>query len=433
MKKLLITLVILAAAVGGAFATGDAPETEATDLVTSIGSPVSIEFWHGMSGPLGEVTDQIVADFNASVGADLGITVTSVYQGRYGDLKQKTSAAIKAGNAPVVAQGYADYVSEFMQADVVVPLDAYISDSEVGIEDFTDIFEGYRDENSQYPGGMFFSLPFNKSTEVFYYNADVFDQYGLSAPTTWEELEEVSQVLFEATGKPAFGYDSLSNYMITMIRQFGGEYTNSMGDILFGESDAVVKAIEMYKRNYDAGYWRIAGEDRYHSGPFNNGDVYMFIGSTAGSSFVGSDLFEWKSAPIPQLESGTGAVIQQGTNVMVMNQNKTPEEVYAGYEFVKYLTSNEANLYWATNTGYLPIRQSVVDSRAYQAFLVSTDDSTKLTGPAQSDYYFYDPGFFTPDRTSYDVRLQIGLILEDALLNGTPAEEAVQTGLASLQ
>ena len=37
-----------------------------------------------------------------------------------------------------------------MQAGVAQPLDEYISNSEVGIEDFEDIYEAYRNENSQY-------------------------------------------------------------------------------------------------------------------------------------------------------------------------------------------------------------------------------------------------------------------------------------------
>jgi len=433
MKKLIITLIALALAAGMVFATGQPPQDTSSELVTTISSPVQIEFWHGMSSVLGQVTDDLVADFNATIGKDLGITVTAVYQGSYGDLKQKTTAAIKAGDAPAVAQGYADYTAEFMQAGVVVALDDYIYDPVVGIKDFDDIFEGYRLENSQYPGRLFMSLPFNKSTEVLYYNKTLFDQLGLSVPTTWTGLEAVSKTIYEATGKPAFGYDSLQNYFITLTRQFGGQYTNSNGEILFNQGDAAVKAIELYKRNFDAGYWRVAGEDRYHSGPFNNGDVAMFIGSTAGSSYVGSDLFEWSSAPIPQVSPSTGAVIQQGTNVMVFNQNKTPEEVYGAYVFVKYLTGQKANLYWATHTGYLPIRQSVVDSREYQDFLKTTDDSTKVTGPAQAAYYFYDPGFYMPNMTSYDVRVAVGNIVEDALLNGTDPAEAVRKGYDAIK
>jgi multiple sugar transport system substrate-binding protein len=435
MKRVVALLAIGVLFAAAAFAEGSQDSASAQDdLVTSVSGTVEIEFWHAMSSRLGEAVDELTKRFNEGIGMEKGITVVSVFQGGYGDHKQKTTAAIKAGAAPVVAQAYPDWVAEYFQAEVVVALDDYINHSEVGIADFDDIFEAYRAENSQYTtDGTFFSLPFNKSTEVLYYNKTFFEDNGYTVPTTWAELESLSKKIFEKTGKPAFGFDSLSNYFITMTRQYGGKYTDSQGGIYFNDTDAAAKGIELYKRNFDAGYWRVAGEDRYLSGPFNNGDVFMFAGSTAGSAYVGSDLFEWDSVPLPQVAGGPKAVIQQGTNVFVMNQKKTPEEVYAGYVFIKFLASKEANLYWATNTGYLPIRQSVVDSSEYQAFLAAGTDSTKESGPAQGGYYFYDPGFYTSDFTSYDVRVAVGTAVEEALLNDVDPKKAVADAVAKFQ
>ncbi|MBT3274754.1 MAG: extracellular solute-binding protein, partial [Spirochaetales bacterium] len=368
------------------------------------------------------------------IGKEKGITVVPVFQGSYGDLKQKTTAAIKAGIAPTAAQAYPDWVAEYFQADIVVPLNDYIDHKEVGISDFDDILKAYRDENMQYTTeGIFFSLPFNKSTEVLFYNKTLFDANGYEPPETWAEVEVLAKKIFEKTGKPGFGFDSLANYFITLTRQYGGEYTDSQANIYFNQGDAAIKAIDLYKRNYEAGYWRIAGEDRYLSGPFNNEDVYMYVGSTAGSAYVGSDLFEWSSVPIPQVKGGVGSVIQQGTNVFLMNQGKTDEEVYAAYEYIKYLASKEASLYWTTHTGYLPTRQSVIDSTEYKAFMAEGTDSTKESGPAQGDFYFYDPGFYTSDFTSYDVRLAAGGAIDDALLNGVDAKTAVENAYKKFQ
>ena len=450
MKRIMCILLSLLMVTGMLFAGGqkEEPKEEMVEeekvveeaepagpsLVTSISAPLEIEFWHAMSSKLGETVVMLTDEFNATVGKEKGITVTAVFQGGYGDLKQKTTAAIKAGTTPVIAQAYPDWVAEYMQADIVVPLDDYIYDPEVGIKDFDDIFPGYREENSQYgSGGTFYSLPFNKSTEVLFYNKTFFDANGYSVPETWDELVELSKTIYETTGKPGFGYDALDNYMITMIRQFGGKYTDSMGNIYFTEGDAAVKAIELYQENFDKGYWRVAGEDRYLSGPFNNGDIYMYIGSTAGAAYVGSDMFVWDSAPIPYITSSRKAVIQQGTNIFLMNQDKTDEEVYAGFEFAKFLVSKGANFTWATNTGYLPIRKSVADSPEYKEFLSTTVDTTKLSGPAQGSYYFFDPGFYKSNFTSYDVRRGIRGALEDALLNKTDAATALQTAYDKLQ
>lgn len=441
MKKLLASCAVLFGLSSMVACSQDQKEEdkkEESNIVTTIENPVEIEFWHAMSGPNETAVNHLVDEFNATVGKEKGITVKPVYQGAYNDLKSKITAAIKAKSAPAIAQAYPDWVAEYLQSGAVVALDDYIFDKEVGIENFDDIAKAYRDENSQYEGGKFYSLPFNKSTEVLYYNKTFFDENNLEVPTTWEELEEVSKTITELTGNPAFGFDSAENAFLTLVKQFGGEYTNNEGEVLFGESDAAVKMLEMIKKNTDAGYWRLPGEDKYMSGPFTSGLVQMFIGSTSGAAHVINGLkdtnaFEWSAAPIPQKSEETKAVIQQGTNVVVMKQGSTTDEqVYAAYEFAKFLGTHDANLYWTMNTGYLPIRQTVVDSEEYQNYIVESGDMTKEAGPKQSDYYFYDVVFVTPDFSSYNVRTAAGVAVENVVLKGMEPQAAVDEALKSL-
>ncbi|HAX72933.1 MAG TPA: ABC transporter substrate-binding protein [Firmicutes bacterium] len=408
--------------------------TTSEELVVEIKEPVTIEFWHAMSGTNEGAVNSLVEKFNSTVGKEKGITVVPIFQGSYNDLKSKVTASLKAGTAPAISQAYADWVAEYLQSEQVVNLTPYINHASVGMTDLNDIAQVYRDENTQYDEAKsYYSLPFNKSTEVLYYNKTFFEENNLTVPTTWDEVEEVSKQIYELTGKPGFGIDSTQNYFVTMVKQYGGEYTNSQGDILFGEGDAAVKALELFKRNADAGYWRLAGEDNYMSGPFLNEQVYMYTGSTSGSSFLNDDNFEWSSTPMPQVSETTKAVIQQGTNVVVMKQNQSAEQIYAAYEFAKYLTSYEANLAFATETGYLPIRQSVIDSAEYQAYVESSNDSTKVTGPEQISYNFYDPAFFKGSISSYNVRSEAGKAVESVVLSGVEPSVAVQTALDALK
>lgn len=443
MKKLLTSLSLLAGVTTLVACSSDKTEqtpsvdsNEKQELVTTIENPVTIEFWHAMSGTNQEAVDALVEQFNSTIGAEKGITVEPVYQGSYTDLKTKTTAALKSGSAPAITQVYTDWVAEYLQSGAVVALDEYINHPEVGIKDFEDIIEDYRAENSQYEGGKFYSLPFNKSTEALYYNKTFFDANGLTVPTTWDEVEEVSAKIKELTGKTAFGIDSVQNFFITMVQQFGGKYTNSQGDVLFSEDNAkaAIETLELLKRNYDAGSWLIpTGDYKYMSDPFMAEQLYMYIGSTAGYSFVSTSPFEVGVAPIPQISSETGAVIQQGTNVAILDQNKSGEEVYAAYEFAKFLSSYEGNLFFATNTSYLPIRQSVIDSAEYQAYVTESGDQTKLVGPGQSAYYFYDPAFYTDTFSSYNVRTVVGQAAESVALSGVSPEQAVEEALNALK
>ncbi len=398
-----------------------------TNPVETVAEPITVDFWHAMSGNTETALNHLVTTFNEGIGAEKGIKINAVYQGSYDDLKSKTTAAIKAGQVPAIAQAYSTFISDYLQGNVVEPLNEYIFDDEIGIEDFEDIYEGYRKENSQYTDEeIYYSLPFNKSTEVLFYNKDLFEEYDLTLPTTWDEMEALSQKIYELTGNPALGIDSTANYFITMVRQYGGDYTSSNGAILFGENDAALKALELFDRNARAGYWRLAGEDKYISTPFVNGTLAMYIGSSNGASYVYNDLFEWGSAPIPQISDETKTVIQQGTNVVIFNQNKTPEEIYAAYEFAKFLCSYEGNLQWVQETGYLPIRESVVEATAYKEYVATSGDTTKITGPAQADAYYYDPAFSTDQYSASQVRTEVGVAVEQVVFGGVEPKVALE-------
>lgn len=318
-------------------------ETETkVDLVTNTGDGVTVEFWHNMSGAFAETIDSIVSDFNSTIGAEKGITVNATYQGSYDDLKAKTMAAIKAGNSPHIVQGTVNNIHELIQSEYIQDLTDYINHPEIGF-DYEDIFESYRAEMSGYTTtGEIYSLPFAKSVDLLFYNEDFFTEHNLQVPTTWEETIEVSKQIRDITGKAGFSIDNLPNYLITYLMQSGAPYTTQDGEILFNNETAV-EAIEMLKQGIDEGYWRVPGEDKYSSGPFLAENVYMYLGSSAGEGFLHRDNFEWNTAVIPQVNVDKPQSPQQGANIAIINQNKTSEEVYGSYEFIKYLVSTEVN------------------------------------------------------------------------------------------
>ena len=74
--------------------------------------------------------------------------------------------------------------------------------------------------------------------------------------------------------------------------------------------------------------------------------------------------------------------------------------MYAAYEFIKFMTSHDANLAVAAgNTGYLPIRQSVAEDPAYEAYVADGHEYMRA-GVEQSDRYFYEPVFTNATTTS---------------------------------
>ena len=426
MKKLTYTGIALGmflGLVGCSNASTD--NVSEMELVTEITEPVSIEFWHSMSGALGDTLNSLVEDFNNS--NDKGITVTATYQGGYEDLKSKVVGAIKAGNNPSIVQGTVNGIMDFTQSGMVQPLNEYIFHEEVGIKDFDDIYEVYRTENSSYDEeGTFYSLPISKSTDLLFYNKTFFEEHGLTVPTTWEEVVEVSKQITGITGKPSFSIDNTANYLINYLFQSGADYTNRNGEVLFN-NESSVEALTMLKENMDKGYWRLAGEDLYSSAPFLSGNVVMYLGSSAGESFLNDDNFVWDATSYPQVDPNAPKYIQQGNNVAVLNQNKSSEEVYASYEFIKYLCSHEANLTWATNTAYSPLRDSVATSEEYQEFVAQTNKNSRPSAIESAKNGFVEDIFATDTLTSNIVRNEVGVMIETIVLGGADIQETLNT------
>lgn len=423
MKKLQLGAFAFLSA---ALMVGCSSQTEKGEIevVTEIQSPVQIEFWHSMSGALGESLTELVDKFNDTIGKEKGITVESVFQGGYTDAKSKVMAAIKSGESPAIVQGTSNDIQDYLLSGTVQPLNDYIFNEEVGIWDFDDIYNVYKEESLQYDGETYYSMPFSKSTDLLYYNKTFFDEHGLEIPTTWEEVVEVSKQITEITGRPSFGIDNTANFLITGLKQLGGEYTNKDGEILFNNQESL-HILELLNENIKNGNWRLAGEDGYMSGPFMSGLSQMYVGSTAGSSFLSGIDFEWSSALVPQFSEDNKAAITQGSSLAILNGNKTAEEVYAAYEFVKYLCSYESNLYWATNTGYLPIRHTVANSEEFKTYVEESNDTTKLYGSQQTAYGFVEASFVGDNSTSNIVRTEVGAMVDEVVLTNLEPQKAL--------
>lgn len=399
----------------------DAQDTQPEELTLPEG--ITLQFWHAMSGDYEAVVQQICDDFNQSNA--YGITVVPTYQGSYDDLHAKVMAALQTDEIPNLAQAYGNNIIIYTQSDQVVKLDDYITNPQYGIDDFDDIIEGYRQENSSYPDGSFYSLPFNKSTEVLYYNKTFFDDNGLKVPATWEELASVSKEASDILGKPAFGYDSLQNLFITWVQQAGGQYTNSNGEVLFDSPEAR-EALQFFVDGVEGGYFRDAGEDQYMSGPFNNQDAVMFIGSTSGSAYIGADTFEWDAAQVPMGKERK--VIQQGSNMFMLKS--TEEEQIATFLFMEYLMSPEVTSYWAIHTGYLPVRTSAREMPDYVAYVESGVNPTKSVGTSyEGSDYITDPIF----ADSYDYRVAVGTAVEEAIAGTKTVDQAITDAANALR
>ncbi len=423
MKKIskILTLVLLA--VCSLVATGcDQGKTDG----------IVIKYWHANGAALTTVLEEIAADFEAKYEGKYTVELTSY--GDYETLRDTITASIAAGMAPTAAQTYPDHVSLYLEGAALQSLDTYINDAEYGLsaEEQAEFIEGFWAEGTIYDtAGTRYAMPFNKSTELMYYNKTIFDKYGWSAPTTWDEVIEIAKLWMKTPeytaavaanpGKVyAMGYDSEANMFITLTQQWGATYTsfdeNGKGQFnAFGavESDVLKskEAMNWYLTNFNNSYiaTSTAFGTNYCSDAFKAGQCIMTVGSSAGASYNdGSEYgFETAVTAVPQKDATNGQVIQQGTNISLFIC-KDKEEELGGWLWLKHMVSYESSLKWALETSYFPTRKDVLNSTEYQNHIlgkiVADDGSTvdgvqtlaakaKQAGLLQQDWFYTNIAF----------------------------------------
>ncbi|MCI5839015.1 MAG: ABC transporter substrate-binding protein [Peptoniphilaceae bacterium] len=367
MKKTKIFSTLMATAFAFLFAVSpvnasseEAKENTKENETLDVADGTEVVFWHAMNAEQGKELEKLTKDFMKKYP---NVKITLQNQTDYGSLSQKLVATSQSPkDLPTITQAYPNWLYDMISHDMVVDLTDKVK---TDITDWDLVVEGLR--NGVTIDSKVYGIPFNKSTEVIWYNKDVFDKAGVEVPKTFEELKEVSKKITEKTGMVACGFDSLTNFFEA--------YLNSKG-IAFDEkvdfsSPEVLEAVNYYIDGIKEGYFRIAGTDKYLSGPMSNEQLAMYIGSNAGETYVkegAEGKFDYEVAPYPSESS-----IQQGTD-LYMFSNATEDQQKAALAYMNFLISKDNQIEWGIKTGYIPVKTSAIEDEKY------TKSDSKIAG-----------------------------------------------------
>ena len=463
-----------------------------TELTTD---PISINLWHSNGATVETALLKYASEFMALYP---NVTVSIEKNGNnYDELRENMVNAIRGGSIPNIVQNYPDHVMEYIDNDGVIPLTPYIFNPTWGYdatdpdEAFLDILLSYRRENSQYTNdGEYYSVPFNKSTEVMIYNKTMFDILiadGIidEVPNTWQGLFDVAPYLYQIkdeviddiTAKLNLStttsvhkspeeiqaikdnfipitYDSPANAFITLTRQWGGQYTgidSARNGVILFDNAQTREMLSYFFDNRDnpftlPGKWGT----EYASDAFKIGQTAVTFGSTGGARYNtptvvnGEFVFEFGVMPMPynadMPENRTA--IQQGTNMSITTAG-TDQQKLASWLFLKYLTSKEVQLDFALTTGYSPVRYSVYDMPEYDQFRLGFDSlGNPLYGEdlmksyaanaaaQQSDFLFYDQAFIGSSTARAEVEVAFERVILGSL-EGTTKQDIIDDAIAA--
>ena len=356
------------AAEGGAAESG--AEAAAADPASfEVTEPITIQWWHALEDQYSETVQEVVDDFNNS--QDL-ITVEPVYVGSYAEVNEALVAAHAAGTGlPALTVANTPYVAEYGAGGLTEDLTPYIEATGFEIDDFG---KGLVDASSY--DGKQVALPFLISTQVMYYNQDMADELGITIPENFADmdafLEQASVIGADGTteryGTVVPGWDQW--YFETFYLNNGVKIVNDDQVRTDLGSEAAVSLVNKFKEWCDKGwiYWANGTDaSSIMRQNFIDGKAFSVIHtSSLYNTYVDLCDFEVGMSWLPGGDTKNQEI---GGCVLLIPAKNDQATKNAAWQFLSYLCSKDVNMKWATETGYIPTRNSVLETEEGQQFL----------------------------------------------------------------
>jgi len=380
------------------------------------GDRVQITFWHGMTGQLKNVLDEQVEDFNKSQDE---VRVVATSNTDYDTNQQKLLAAIASDTQPDIAQIEIHAIPQFAASGAIVSLESFMEQSEESRKE--DFIAGLLN-NTEYEGETY-GIPFNRSVPVFYYNADMFEEAGISGPPeTWQDVETYAKKLTKSDPK-VYGYTPVNAWWFfqSMVWSGDGEMTSENFDQATFNTPEAQAGMEMWQGLKRDGVVNVrSGPEAWPQtiSDFAQGRTAMYNGSAGDMGQIeGADPnFEWRATFIPKFEEY--AVPTGGANATILAKDE--EKQKAAWEFIAWFTSTDQTIEWSQKTGYLPVKEAAVED------------------PKMVEYYEENPNYKVPvDQLEYartapespdypEVLENVQTAMDEILYNDKPVDPALE-------
>lgn len=352
-------------AAGDTKAAGDT----ATEAAKS-GEVTTIRFY----GSDSEYNQNIVAGFQTE-NPDIKVEIVPV---DFDNAEQIIKTGIASGDPVDVSFFWGSQINAFTDDNMAYDITPYLTENN---NEWKDTFvPAYIDAGMV--DGKYYAVSYQPVIETIFYNKDLFTQYNVELPKTWDEFVEACKV-FKENGVYGVGnWNGQNHQLLQFAYQYMAndgtleEYVAGKGD--FTQCEGLKKCLENWKSVYDAGYW-YPGEGALTStkdqtqAAWYQGKVAMLFdaGSNAGEYIKNSE-FEVGILPFPYVAEGGKYALNTVTNALFIPANaKHPEEAV---RFMKYYTS-DAGIEEIIKSGRLPATismQDKVDSEILKDLLATT-------------------------------------------------------------
>jgi sn-glycerol 3-phosphate transport system substrate-binding protein len=428
MKKIFLVLILCGMAFSFLSASGSGENKPSGKMELTFFYPVNV------GGPLTALIDKICDDFNKE---NPNIVVKPVYTGNYDDTVVKIQTAIQGRTPPDFFINLATQRFSMAASKAAIPLDDLITaDGPAGKAYIDDFLTGFMEDS--WVDGKIYSIPFQRSTMVFFYNKDAFVEVGLDPekpPTSWTQLVEYAQKL---TKRDASG--NIIRYGVGTALNSGSAQWGFTGFALQNSVDGRNLMSEDGKKvyfdtpeNVEALQFWLDLQNRYNvmqkgivqwtdlPGQFLNGQVAMIYHTTGNLTNINNNAkFKFGVAFLPgnkRMGAPTG-----GGNFYI-SEGIPKERQEAAWRFIKFATSPERAAQWSIDTGYVATRKSALETSIMKDYYAKVP---------QARVAFDQIPLAKPELTTYDAA-QIWRILNDHIQSAVTGEATAAQALKNAQ
>lgn len=371
-KKVIASMLALSMIAGTSSAVFAAENTTAEMADASDVDGTTISFWHSMGGVNGEALDTLVKQFNEE--NEYGITVDAQYQGEYDDSLNKLKSAQIGNMGADLVQVYEIGTRFMIDSGWIVPMQEMIDGDGYDLSQIEPNLAAYYTIDNE-----LYSMPFNSSTPILYYNKDMFEKAGITeVPDSLEGIGEIGQQLLDNGGAgEAMSMGIYGWFFEQLISKQGLEYANNGNGrkeaataVAFDENGAAKNILTVWKDLNDKGFAPIVGKGGDAGlADFSAGKSAITLGSTASLKQILQDVngkFEVGTAYFPKVSSSNEGGVSIGGASLWALDNQDPKKLRATWEFIKFLISPESQAYWNAQTGYFPVTVAAQEEETFK-------------------------------------------------------------------
>ena len=340
----------------------------------------------------------------------------------WNDVYTVVDTRIAAGNAPDILN--IDVFANYATDGLLLPVSEYCPE-----ELFNDFFPSFIAQSVI--DDTVWAVPDLASARAMFYNVDMLNEVGVEVPTTWSELEDVSQAIIDFyngevypwgvdmttdEGQAAFAYYTWGN---------GGGFVDADGNWAVNSPEnveAIKFAVDLVNKGFTNP--NPATQTRYDlQDMFAAGKMAMLIAPNQLPTYVADKggTINMATANIPAADGKTSSSVGVMDRIMAFKDDSAPDQAARNEAIGKFLTffyNPENYVGWVSMEGFLPAVNSAVEA------LVAADPSFEAWLDVLGGCQFYPTA-----KAEWDQVKQGVIAAEQAALTGAD----VQAELDALQ